>query len=236
MLLTLPALCPQLPVWSYYTERNICMRQNRILALVLSLLLLFLTACGADMKVPDSSLQESASTGWENEDPSYYSDSPALEAEDSPQISDDVPQTPDAAQNTSGSGEENEASVRNDLPKEGEAYYDVKNVVLYLELYGGLPPNYITKDEARDLGWQGGSVEKYKEGAAIGGDRFGNHEGQLPTAKGRHYTECDIDTDGYHSRGSRRLIFSNDGLYYYTSDHYETFSEVTVTEDYEVRY
>lgn len=120
------------------------------------------------------------------------------------------------------------------LPEEGEYYYDLENVVLYLELYGELPPNYITKDEARELGWDGGSVEDYLEGAAIGGDRFSNREGDLPTAKGRKYNECDIDTDGYYSRGSRRLVYSNDGLYFYSRDHYETFDEVTVTDDYEV--
>ena len=120
------------------------------------------------------------------------------------------------------------------LPEYGEYYYDLVNVVLYLETYDELPDNYITKKEARDLGWEGGSVEKYLEGAAIGGDTFGNREGQLPEAKGRKYTECDIDTNGYNSRGSRRLVFSNDGLYFYTSDHYENFSEVTITEEYEV--
>ena len=107
--------------------------------------------------------------------------------------------------------------------KEGAAYYDPDNVVLYLYYFGELPPNFITKDEARDLGWSGGSVERYREGAAIGGDRFSNREGTLPKASGRTYTECDIDTDGYHSRGSRRIVFSNDGLIYYTHDHYEHF-------------
>lgn len=121
-----------------------------------------------------------------------------------------------------------------DLPEYGEYYYDLENVVLYLTLYDELPDNYITKSEARDLGWQGGSVEDYLPGAAIGGDRFGNREGLLPEAPGRSYTECDIDTLGYGSRGARRLVFSSDGLYFYSSDHYESFSEVTVTEDYEV--
>lgn len=127
-----------------------------------------------------------------------------------------------------------EVNPTNNLPTQGEYYYDLTNVVLYIELYGDLPPNYITKAKAKELGWEGGSVEKYKAGAAIGGDRFGNYEGLLPEASGRSYTECDIDTNGYNSRGSRRLVFSNDGLYFYTSDHYESFSEVTVTEDYEV--
>lgn len=124
--------------------------------------------------------------------------------------------------------------VTYNLPTYGENYYDLEHVVLYLEVYGELPPNYITKDEARNLGWEGGSVEKYRKGAAIGGDRFGNREGLLPEKKGRTYTECDIDTKGYSSRGSRRLVFSSDGLYFYTSDHYETFTEVFVTENYEV--
>ena len=113
-------------------------------------------------------------------------------------------------------------------PERGEYYYDLENVVLYLESYGELPDNFITKNEARELGWSGGSVEEYLEGAAIGGDRFGNYEGLLPQAEGRSYTECDIDTLGYGSRGSRRLVFSNDGLYFYTSDHYESFDEVRI--------
>lgn len=108
---------------------------------------------------------------------------------------------------------------------EGEYYYDVASVVLYLDEYGELPDNYITKDEARDLGWQGGSVEQFVDGAAIGGDYFGNYEGLLPKNK---YHECDIDTEGYKSRGSRRLIYSDDGKYYYTTDHYGSFTELTV--------
>ncbi len=110
-------------------------------------------------------------------------------------------------------------------------YYDLESVVLYLHTYGELPANFITKNEARDLGWEGGSVERYMDGAAIGGDRFGNREGLLPKANGRTYTECDLYTDGEDSRGAERLVFSNDGLYFYTDDHYETFYEVYVTEE-----
>ena len=121
-----------------------------------------------------------------------------------------------------------------ELPQQGNYYYDLENVVLYLYLYEELPDNYITKTEAKELGWEGGSVEKYKEGAAIGGDTFGNREGLLPEEDGRTYTECDLDTDGEDSRGAKRLVFSNDGLYFYTEDHYETFDEVIVTEGYEV--
>lgn len=112
---------------------------------------------------------------------------------------------------------------------EGVAYYDPDSVVLYLHRFGQLPPNYITKEEARALGWSGGSVERYREGAAIGGDRFSNREGVLPRADGRTYTECDLYTFGMDSRGAFRLVFSNDGLYFYTEDHYNTFTELVVT-------
>lgn len=103
-------------------------------------------------------------------------------------------------------------------------YYSAQDVALYLHTYGKLPANFITKDEARDLGWEGGSVERFLEGAAIGGDKFGNREGALPKASGRQYYECDIDTDGEDSRGAKRIVWSNDGLIYYTEDHYETFT------------
>lgn len=114
---------------------------------------------------------------------------------------------------------------------EGASYYDAESVVLYLYYYGELPPNFITKDEARDLGWSGGSVERYLEGAAIGGDTFSNREGLLPKASGRTYTECDLYTYGMDSRGAFRLVFSNDGLYFYTEDHYDSFTELVVTEE-----
>ena len=103
-------------------------------------------------------------------------------------------------------------------------YYSKDDVALYIHTYGKLPSNYITKKEAEKLGWSGGSVQKYKKGAAIGGSYFGNNEGLLPKKKGRQYYECDIDTDGKSSRGAKRIIYSNDGLIYYTDDHYESFT------------
>ena len=102
-------------------------------------------------------------------------------------------------------------------------YYSKEEVALFLYTYHRLPDNYLTKSEARELGWTGGTVENYKEGAAIGGDKFGNREGLLPKKDGRQYNECDIDTKGKGSRGAKRIVFSNDGLIYYTSDHYESF-------------
>lgn len=98
-----------------------------------------------------------------------------------------------------------------------------EDVALYIHTYGHLPDNFITKKEAESLGWQGGSLEPYAPGKCIGGSHFGNYEGLLPEADGREYTECDIDTLGADKRGAKRIVFSNDGLIYYTEDHYETF-------------
>ena len=96
-------------------------------------------------------------------------------------------------------------------------------MALYLHLYAHLPQNFITKKDARALGWNGGGLDDYADGKCIGGDRFGNYEGLLPDAPGREYHECDIDTLHVVSRGAKRIVYSNDGLIYYTEDHYESF-------------
>ena len=107
---------------------------------------------------------------------------------------------------------------------EDGTYTSKDDVALYIHTYGRLPQNFITTKEAKALGWPGGSLKKYAPGKCIGGDRFGNYEGLLPKKKGRTYTECDIDTLGAKSRGAKRIVFSNDGLIYYTDDHYESFT------------
>ena len=106
---------------------------------------------------------------------------------------------------------------------ENGAYTTQQDVAFYIYTYGHLPSNFITKKEAESLGWSGGSLEPYAPGKCIGGNRFGNYEGILPEKEGRQYTECDIDTLGAEKRGAKRIVFSNDGLIYYTEDHYETF-------------
>ena len=103
--------------------------------------------------------------------------------------------------------------------------YDTKDeVALYIRTYGHLPSNYVTKTEAKKAGWEGGSLDKYFPGCSIGGDVFGNREGLLPDASGRIYYECDIGTAGKSSRGAKRIVFSSDGLIYYTDDHYDSFT------------
>lgn len=106
---------------------------------------------------------------------------------------------------------------------EDGAYTSKEDVALYLHTYGKLPSNFITKKEAQALGWSGGGLDSYAYGTCIGGDKFGNYEGHLPEESGRQYYECDIDTMNQDSRGAKRIVYSNDGLIYYTEDHYNTF-------------
>lgn len=124
-----------------------------------------------------------------------------------------------------GKVDEEEKDDEITVEKDGE-YTDKDHVAAYIHKYGRLPSNYITKKEAEKRGWV--SYEKnlwdkdVAPGMSIGGSYFGNYEGILPTKKGRDYYECDIDFKG-GSRNAKRIIYSNDGLIYYTDDHYETF-------------
>ena len=97
----------------------------------------------------------------------------------------------------------------------------------YIFAHGELPDNFITKKEAQALGWDSSYnyVSDVAPGYSIGGDRFGNYEGLLPSKKGRQWYEADC----YYTKGKRnahRILFSNDGLVYYTSDHYESFTQM----------
>ena len=138
-------------------------------------------------------------------------------------------ETPPAQEESSSPAEpapEEETPPAEEAPAiDEDGYYTTKeDVALYIYTYGHLPDNFITKKEAESLGWSGGGLDDYAYGCCIGGNRFGNYEGLLPEANGRTYTECDIDTMHASKRGAKRIVFSNDGLIYYTDDHYESFT------------
>ena len=105
---------------------------------------------------------------------------------------------------------------------EDGAYTEKDALALYIHLYGHLPGNFVTKAEAEAAGWTGGAVGKTLPGKSIGGDRFYNREGLLPKASGRVWTECDVG-ERRNTRGGERIVFSNDGLIYYSPDHYDSF-------------
>lgn len=106
--------------------------------------------------------------------------------------------------------------------READAFVDAVNS---LRRTRSLPPRYITKDAARAAGWRGGGLCSVRPGHAIGGDEFHNFGGKLPAAPGRAYREADLDAT-CRSRGPKRLVFSNDGLIFVTTDHYNTFAPV----------
>lgn len=110
---------------------------------------------------------------------------------------------------------------------EDGTYTSPEQVAEYLHLYGHLPSNYITKKEAEAAGWDSskGNLWDVADGMSIGGSRFGNYEGALPDKEGRRWYECDVNYEGGY-RGAERLLYSSDGLIYYTGDHYETFKQL----------
>lgn len=117
-----------------------------------------------------------------------------------------------------------------DYDVEEDGWYDsMEEVAIYLTFFEELPDNYITKKEAQNLGWESrkGNLWDVAYGCSIGGDKFGNYEKLLPDQKGRKWTECDIGFEGEY-RGGERIVFSNDGLIYYTEDHYASFDQIEV--------
>lgn len=114
-----------------------------------------------------------------------------------------------------------------DVIDENGSYTSKEDVALYLHTYGHLPSNFITKKEAEELGWisSKGNLWKVADGKSIGGDYFGNREGLLPSKKGRKWYECDVNYDGGF-RGGERILYSNDGLIYYTDDHYASYTQL----------
>ncbi len=168
--------------------------KKQLTAWLLALVMLFsLVGCGTDASVQDDTDLPQQEQQDAQNAPSEDADTPSDDDASAPQIDEDG------------------------------TYTTKDDVALYIHTYGHLPSNFITKKDAQALGWPGGSLEPYAPGRCIGGSRFGNYEGLLPEADGRTYTECDIDTLGADSRGAKRIVFSNDGLIYYTEDHYETF-------------
>ncbi len=136
-------------------------------------------------------------------------------------------ESPAPPQETAAYSETSEAvqSVQS-VEKDG-SYTSPEDVAEYIHTFGTLPGNFITKGEAKKLGWDSskGNLWDVAYGKSIGGDRFGNYEKLLPEAEDRTYTECDVNYEGGY-RGSERIIFSNDGLIFYTNDHYESFTQL----------
>ena len=184
-------------------------RAGLLLAVIVAVLCVLLAGCSGGAKsAGESSSQPVASQGAQSE-----SAGSAAKSESGEKSAKEEKSEQDAAAKTAIKVAEN------------GTYTSKDEVAAYIYEFGHLPSNYITKEKAEDAGWktEGLDLDEACPGKSIGGDKFSNREGKLPKAKGRTWTECDIDYHGGRSRGAKRIVFSNDGLIYYTGDHYETF-------------
>jgi hypothetical protein len=210
-------------------------RLQGLTSFVLALLLaLFVVGCGSKGK--DTSDVAGQETVVESDAAAEEASSKAPVKSDAQSVSEDegvqeetagAPQ--EYAEPTNVAEAEAEAEAQTNLALSEDGSYTSKDeVAWYLHTYGHLPPNYVTKYEAEDAGWktQGLSLAEACPGMSIGGGKFGNREKKLPVAKGRQYYECDIDYKGERSRNAKRLVYSNDGLIFYTEDHYKTFEQL----------
>lgn len=180
---------------------------KRFCALLLTLvLLLSMAGCALEVSLPGDTAPSRLSPATDTEPATFFFETNAAPTEEPASPATAATEAPAPALDENGS------------------YTTKEDVALYIHLYGHLPGNFITKRDAEALGWTGGSLEPFAPGKCIGGSRFGNYEHVLPEKKGRKYTECDIDTLGKSKRGAKRIVFSNDGLIYFTGDHYETFT------------
>lgn len=170
-------------------------------------------------------LEGSDDVGYSEDDELIPVDEDEMEKNGEEMIDDDADsdQSDDASGNTSDDGE-NSGAIQ---VKEDGTYTSKEEVAVYIHTYGHLPSNYITKSEAKELGWVSseGNLDEVAPGKSIGGDTFGNYDKMLPEEDGRTYQECDIDYEG-GTRNEKRIVFSNDGLIFYTGDHYETFEQL----------
>ncbi|WP_245994888.1 ribonuclease domain-containing protein [Yersinia hibernica] len=93
-----------------------------------------------------------------------------------------------------------------------------------------LPQNYVNKVQAAANGWKPGkALNNTNPGGQLGGDIFENSTNLLPSAPGRVWQEADIGLNNTISRSNQpgtRLLYSNDGLLYITTDHYETATSI----------
>lgn len=175
----------------------------------------------------DSSFSEISMSSYEYSEESYESESSgeSYETETSEESLQDFTSQPDTTYFVSEA--EIISGTDNSIILESGSYTTPEDVAEYIHTFGTLPHNFITKDDAIALGWDKskGNLWEVAEGMSIGGDRFGNYEGLLPDSEGRIWTECDVNYQGGF-RGAERIIFSNDGLIFYTNDHYQTFEQL----------
>lgn len=109
----------------------------------------------------------------------------------------------------------------------GGEYTSMEEVALYIHTFGTVPPNFISKTKARNAGWvaEEGNLWEVLPGMSIGGGGWHNDEAVMPGAYYDQWYECDIDYEGGY-RGPERLVYSDNGMIFYTPDHYESYARI----------
>lgn len=114
----------------------------------------------------------------------------------------------------------------NDVIK-SEEYNNYLDVIAYIYYFQKLPQNYLTKSQAKKLGWKGSGnvwVNESLKGKNIGGDTFNNYEQILPIVNDNTYIELDVNCSN-GSRGKYRIVYNRYTFdIYYTDDHYNSFT------------
>ena len=199
-----------------------------LLALLLGVMLLF-TGCDAQevelaLDIADAVLESALADSAAPEQPKQELTTP--ESSQAPPAEPTPSTTPAEVPAETPAETPTETPTEPTIDENGR-YTSPEDVALYIHLYGKLPSNFITKNKAKDLGWDSskGNLWDVTDQMSIGGDRFGNYEGLLPQAEGRTWKECDVNYEGGY-RGAERILYSNDGLIYYTNDHYKTFTQL----------
>ena len=193
-----------------------------ISALALALCVTFLPACGGSTPATGSTQQGLALENVQADQSNAASDAEA----DNSSASDTAADLQTDSVATDPAERKALAEAEATVTEDG-TYNSKEEVAADIHLCGRLPPNFISKTKARNAGWESseGNLDEVLPGYSIGGSKYWNDDGALPEESGRSWTECDINYQGGY-RGSERIIFSNDGLVYYTSDHYETFEQL----------
>ena len=114
------------------------------------------------------------------------------------------------------------------LVEESGTYKDKNHVALYLMQYHKLPGNYISKPTAKTLfGTDGFQPE---DGRMIGGDTHSYYGAITEYTFNTKLFECDVNYPLLSDdRGQKRIVYSQDYTeFYYTSNHYDSFSKITV--------
>ena len=111
--------------------------------------------------------------------------------------------------------------------RRGESYTSMEEVALYIHTYGTVPPNFVSKTKARNAGWvaEEGNLQDVLPGMSIGGGGWHNDDQVMPGDEWDQWYECDINYSGGY-RGAERLVYSDNGMVFYTADHYDSYARI----------